>query len=275
VTAYHATRLAGRVVYSMEYVEGLDLARRVKANGPLPVGDACHFVHQAALGLQHAHEQGLVHRDIKPGNLMLTWIGGRATVKLLDFGLAKASRSQPVDDAITSVGQAIGTPDYMAPEQIRNAPNVDIRADIYSLGGTLYYLLTGSPPFRAQCLYEIYQGHLSREAEPLNRVRPDVPAELAAIVAKMMAKDPAARFQTPAKSLGPWNCSSIGRRRGVEARRRNPSRRGGRSGPPPCRRTHRVRRPSRCRVDRAAEHGRGVAGDCPRGGEGPSGSLAP
>jgi serine/threonine protein kinase len=166
VTAYHATRLSECIVLSMEYVEGLDLARLVKASGPLPLGHACNSVYQAALGLQHAHEQGLVHRDIKPGNLMLTYNGDKARVKVLDFGLAKARRDEKFEEAITSASQTIGTPDFIAPEQVLDAPNVDIRADIYSLGATLYYLLTGHPPFRANSLYDLYQAHISREAEP-------------------------------------------------------------------------------------------------------------
>jgi serine/threonine protein kinase len=213
VTAYHATRLGDSVVFTMEYVDGLDLSRMVKAKGPLPVGHACNFVYQAALGLQHAHEEGLVHRDIKPGNLMLTRKGDKATIKILDFGLAKASREQRVDGALTSEGQALGTPDFIAPEQIVNAPNVDIRADIYSLGGTLYYLLTGRPPFQASSLYDMYQAHMSRDADPLNLIRPEVPVELAALVAKMMAKEPERRFQTPkqvAEALGPFFKSGSG-----------------------------------------------------------------
>ena len=197
VTAYSAIRLGESIVFAMEYVEGLDLAKMVKAKGPLPVAHACSFVHQAALGLQHAHEQGLVHRDIKPGNLMLSRKGDKATVKVLDFGLAKVTREEKVDGGLTSEGQALGTPDFIAPEQILDAPSADIRADIYSLGGTLYYLLTGRPPFQANSLYDMFQAHISRDADPLNLVRPEVPVELAALVAKMMAKDPARRFQTP------------------------------------------------------------------------------
>ena len=155
VTAYHATRLGESIVFAMEYVEGLDLSKLVKAKGPLPVAHACNFVYQAALGLQHAHEEGLVHRDIKPGNLMLSRKGDKATVKVLDFGLAKATREEKVDGGLTSEGQALGTPDFIAPEQILDAPSADIRADIYSLGGTLYYLLTGRPPFQANSLYDI------------------------------------------------------------------------------------------------------------------------
>ena len=150
MTAYSAARIGESIVFAMEYVEGLDLSRLVKAKGPLPVGHACNFVHQAALGLQHAHEEGLVHRDIKPGNLMLARTGDRPIVKVLDFGLAKATREEKADHGLTSEGQALGTPDYIAPEQILDAPTADIRADIYSLGGTLYYLLTGHPPVPGQ-----------------------------------------------------------------------------------------------------------------------------
>lgn len=207
VAAYSAVRLGESIVFAMEYVEGLDLSKMVKAKGPLPVAHACSFVHQAALGLQHAHEEGLVHRDIKPGNLMLSRKGDKAAVKVLDFGLAKVTREEKVDVGLTSEGQALGTPDCIAPEQILDATSADIRADIYRLGGTLYYLLTGRPPFRASSLYDMYQAHISRDADLLNFVRPEVPAELDALVAKMMAKDPARRFQTPgevAQALTPY-----------------------------------------------------------------------
>ena len=207
VAAYHAFRIEGGIVFSMEYVDGLDLAQLVKKKGPLSVTHAAYFAHHAALGLQHAHEKGLIHRDIKPHNLMLTHDGKARLVKVLDFGLAKATREEKVDAGLTSEGQALGTPDYIAPEQITNAPDVDIRADLYSLGGTLFYLLTGRPPFQANSLYDIYQAHMSRDVEPLNLIRPEVPAELAALVAKMMAKDPKRRFQTPgevAQALTPF-----------------------------------------------------------------------
>ena len=109
------------LVFAMEYVEGLDLAKLVKAKGPMPVAHACYFVYQAALGLQHAHEQGMVHRDIKPGNLMLTRKGDKAIIKVLDFGLAKATREGPIDGGLTHEGQMLGTPDFIAPEQILDA----------------------------------------------------------------------------------------------------------------------------------------------------------
>ncbi len=197
VTAYSAFRAGESIVFAMEYVEGHDLATYVKAQGPLPVAHACNFIYQAALGLQHAHEKGMVHRDIKPSNLILARHGNRPVVKVLDFGLAKATREGPVEKGLTHEGQMLGTPDYIAPEQSLDAHKADIRADIYSLGCTLHYLLTGRPPFRGASLYEVLQAHHSMEAEPLNLVRTEVPGELAAVVAKMMAKDPDRRYQTP------------------------------------------------------------------------------
>ena len=207
VTAYSASRLGESIIFAMEYVEGLDLAKLVKAKGPLPVANACSYVHQACLGLQHAHEHGMVHRDIKPSNLMLARQGQRAVIKVMDFGLAKIQSEGPVDGGLTHEGQMLGTPDYIAPEQIRDARGSDIRADIYSVGCTLYYLLTGGPPFQATSLYEILQAHHSMNALPLNLARPDVPVELAALVAKMMAKEPKRRFQEPkevAQALTPF-----------------------------------------------------------------------
>ena len=207
VTAYSALRLGEGLVLAMEYVDGLDLHRMVKTRGQLPVGHACSFIHQAALGLQHAHDRGMVHRDIKPANLILASEGKKAVIKVLDFGLAKLTSEGQPDSGLTREGQMLGTPDYIAPEQIRDAQSADIRADIYSLGCTLYYLLTGGPPFRGEHLWDLYQAHLSMDAGPLNLVRPEVPVELAAVVAKMMAKEPRRRFQTPgevAQALTPF-----------------------------------------------------------------------
>ena len=126
---------------------------------------------------------------------------------MLDFGLAKVTSEGQTDSNLTREGQMVGTPDFIAPEQIRDAKSADIRADIYSLGCTLYYLLTGGPPFRGEHLWDIYQAHFSMDAVPLNLVRPEIPVELAAMVAKMMAKEPGRRFQMPgeiARALTPF-----------------------------------------------------------------------
>jgi serine/threonine protein kinase/formylglycine-generating enzyme required for sulfatase activity len=207
VTAYSAIRHGESIVFAMEYVEGYDLGQLVRSQGPLTVAQACNFIHQAAVGLQYAHEQGMVHRDIKPSNLILTRVSNKPVVKLLDFGLAKATREGSPDAGLTCEGQILGTPDYIAPEQAADAQRADIRADIYSLGCTLYYVLSGRPPFPASSLYEVLQAHQSMDARPLNLVRPEVPWELAAIAGRMMAKDPVRRFQTPrevAQALKPF-----------------------------------------------------------------------
>ena len=207
VTAYAVVRLGESLVLAMEYVDGLDLARLVENRGPLPVANACNYLHQAALGLQHAHEHGMVHRDIKPANLVLARAGRKPIVKVLDFGLAKVASEGNEDSGLTREGQMLGTPDFIAPEQIRDARSADIRADIYSLGCTFYCLLTGQPPYRGDSIWDLYQAHFSMAAAPLNLVRPEVPAELAALVAKMMAKEPELRFQEPkevAQALVPF-----------------------------------------------------------------------
>ena len=236
VTAYSAFRGGEHIVFAMEYVEGLDLARMVKSRGPLPVSNSCFYIQQSALGLQHAHERGMVHRDIKPGNLILAKEGGRAIVKVLDFGLAKATSEDPLDAGLTREGQMLGTPDFIAPEQTLDAQKADIRADIYSLGCTLYYLLSGGPPFEGKSLYDILQAHQSRDASPLNLSRTDVPVELALLVAKMMAKDPDHRFQTPgevAQAIAPfYKTPSKAVAPVAQAPRAVPQARGAQSAPP-------------------------------------------
>ena len=163
VTAYDAERAKNNYFLVMEYVEGVTIGRLVKEHGPLPVAEACDYACQAAWGLQHAHEQGLVHRDIKPDNLVRD-SGG--VVKVLDFGLAAltteccdalrdtspvtdttASQVDGNDQHLTCVHEVMGTLDFMAPEQAANAHAADIRADVYSLGCTLYYMLTGRVPY--------------------------------------------------------------------------------------------------------------------------------
>src|SRR5262249_37439545 len=148
VTLYDAAEADGVHYLAMEYVEGVDLAALVKSRGPLPVTQACDFVRQASLGLQHAHERGLVHRDVKPSNLLLA--AGSGVVKVLDLGLARVERLAEEGETssyLTREGDMMGTPDFIAPEQALDPHKADIRADIYSLGCTLYYLLAGHPTF--------------------------------------------------------------------------------------------------------------------------------
>jgi serine/threonine protein kinase len=207
VRAYSVLRLGDLLVFAMEYVPGDDLAMIVRKQGGLPVAYACNYAAQIALGLQHAHEKGMVHRDIKPSNLILSNDGKKPVVKILDFGLAKMTSEVGFARDLTGSNKMMGTPDYIAPEQILDAAKADIRADIYSLGCTLYYLLAGSPPFAGGSLYEVLHAHNTASARPLNLVRPGVPAELAAVVAKMLAKEPRKRYQTPgdvAKELQPF-----------------------------------------------------------------------
>jgi serine/threonine protein kinase len=200
VRAYSARQLGELLVFGMEYVPGTDLGRLVRERGRLPVPHACHYAAQAARGLGHAHEKGMAHRDVKPANLILVVDPDRQThtIKVLDFGLAKVTTGDDYDPGLTGENRMLGTPDYIAPEQITDAQKADIRADVYSLGCTLYFLLTGTPPFRAPSLYDLLRKHKEEEPPPVTAARPDVPAELAAVLARMMAKDPAARFQTPA-----------------------------------------------------------------------------
>ena len=207
--AFDADEAGGNLLLATEYIEGSDLAQVVKEQGPLPVAQACEYVRQAVLGLQHAHERGLVHRDIKPHNLMRTPEG---TVKILDFGVAsllngmedEPPRADPPeapagDGSVTDFGQGIGSPDYVAPEQVRDAHSADTRSDIYSLGCTLYFLLTGRPPF-AGTVYQKIAAHLERTLPPLSECRSDLPPGLQRVLDRMTAKDPAARYQTPAQA---------------------------------------------------------------------------
>ena len=149
VRADDAREIDGHPVLIMEYVEGLDLARLVNRVGRLRVAAACELARQAAVGLQYVHEHGLVHRDIKPSNLMLT---PRGEVKILDLGLARLHRQRGGSDEMTGTGLTMGTADYMAPEQASDSHSVDIRADIYSLGCTLFKLLSGRRPSRARII---------------------------------------------------------------------------------------------------------------------------
>jgi WD40 repeat protein len=195
VTAFDAEQAGPTHFLVMEYVEGTDLGRLVAEQGPLAVDRACDYVRQAALGLQHAFENGMVHRDVKPHNLMLT-PGGQ--VKILDFGLARFASEAASEAGVTASGTVLGTVDYIAPEQADNAHQADIRADIYSLGCTLYHLLAGRPPFPTGTPIQKVMAHIEKEPPPLTEHRNDLPEELMLVLERMMAKDPARRYQTPA-----------------------------------------------------------------------------
>jgi hypothetical protein len=202
--AYDADRAGELHFLVMEFIEGQSLAHLLEKRGPLPVATACDYTRQAALGLQHASEQGMAHRDVKPHNLMLTPAG---VVKVLDFGLARVRGERPASPRLTQFEAFMGTPEYVAPEQATDARCADTRSDIYSLGCTLYALLTGRPPFQEDTAMKLVLAHIAKEPRPLHDVRPDVPADLPAVVAKMLAKDPARRFQQPvdaARALAPF-----------------------------------------------------------------------
>jgi serine/threonine protein kinase/formylglycine-generating enzyme required for sulfatase activity len=235
VMAYDAAEEAGRCFLVMEYVEGRDAGALLHEFGPAPTGTACDVIRQAALGLQHAHEQGMIHRDIKPGNLVIAarrpprgaglptpappppgW-SADPVVKVLDFGLARfqAGESEPATHVpgstpLTREGHVVGTPEFMAPEQACNSGRTDIRSDIYSLGCTFYCLLTGQPPFIGPSLLEVMVQHLQSAPPPVVRARPDVPPGVASVLERMLAKRPEDRYQTPgevAEALAPFAAS--------------------------------------------------------------------
>lgn len=206
VLATDAGEIDGSPFLVMEFVEGIDLARLIKRHGPVPVAEACELARQAALGLQYAHTNGLVHRDIKPSNLLLMDSAdqpARGLVKVADLGLALL---REVDDetagAATSTNLLIGSLDYMAPEQASDAHRVDHRADLYSLGCTLYELLAGKPPFSVaghQTRSQKIRAHGKSPVPSLSGACPQVPPALDALVARLLAKDPASRFATAAE----------------------------------------------------------------------------
>ena len=224
VVAHDAAEVQGLWFLVMEYVDGKDVSSLMYRHGRPPVALACEIIRQSALGLQYAHELGMVHRDIKPANLILTSArplqnGDTGTegwllaplVKILDFGLSRLASADgdglTPADAVTREGTIVGTPEYMAPEQARDSRMVDIRGDIYSLGCTLYTLLSGRPPFRAVSSFEIAILHMTQPPEPIGRYCPDLPPDLSVVVHRMLAKKPEERFQTPgevATALQPW-----------------------------------------------------------------------
>ena len=216
VRALDANEDGGCHFLVMEYVDGPDLSRVTARLGPWRVADAAAAVRQAALGLQCAHERGLVHRDVKPSNLLLAPEG---TVKVVDLGVARFQADGPRDPAaepgrLTGTGQMIGTPDYIAPEQALDGHRADIRSDLYSLGCTLYHLLAGRPPFSDK-EHDSHTAkviaHVQTPPPEIRSRRADVPEALAAVVRRLLAKDPAQRYATPellALALEPFAAGS-------------------------------------------------------------------
>jgi serine/threonine-protein kinase len=194
VHAYDADVAGGRPFLAMEYVEGPSLRQLVEGGGPLPVPLACAYVRQAALGLEHAHERGVVHRDVKPSNLLLQEAAAR--VKVADFGLARRWDG-PAEAALTRAGMVVGTVDYMAPERAESGV-ADVRGDLYSLGCTWYFLLSGRVPFPAASPEATLLRHLRDEPEPLRGVPPAVTA----VLGRLMAKRPEARYRAAAELAG-------------------------------------------------------------------------
>jgi serine/threonine protein kinase len=192
----------GRAIHYlvMEYVDGASLHEIVKKVGPLDPGRAASYVQRAAEGLQYAYEvAGLIHRDIKPANIM---VDRQGAVKILDMGLARFFNDE--DDMLTRKydENVLGTADYLSPEQATDSHTVDIRADIYSLGATFYFMLAGHPPFPDGTVAQKLIRHQTQQPKPVRLLRPGVPEGLAAVLERMMMKDPAARYQTPAELAG-------------------------------------------------------------------------
>ncbi|MCE9562287.1 MAG: serine/threonine protein kinase [Planctomycetes bacterium] len=205
VRAYDAGEIKEQLYLATEYVPGTDLATYVDAHGPLSIADACLSIYQTTLALQHVHEKGLVHRDLKPSNLIRDRHTG--AVKILDMGLSGFSRSVMESGVagggtLTRDGVVLGTPDFMAPEQVQDPHHVDIRADLYSLGCTFYFLLTGELPFTGTAVEKLYF-HGFAPPPPLKLPAGVVaPPGLPELIARLMAKKPEERFQTPQELLG-------------------------------------------------------------------------
>ena len=188
----------------MEYVEGRDLQHIVQEDGPLDYLAAADYIRQAAEGLAHAHQSGLIHRDVKPANLL---VDQKNVIKLLDLGLARFTDEDKASLTVAFDENVLGTADYLAPEQALDSHGVDARADIYGLGCSMYFLLTGHPPFVGGTLPQRLMMHQKEPPPSIFLDRPDAPPDLVEICMKMMAKKPDDRYQSAdevAKALTQW-----------------------------------------------------------------------
>jgi serine/threonine-protein kinase len=209
VTAFDADNANDVHLLIMEYVEGSDLAALVKKNGPCSVGQAVNYILQAARGLQAAHVEGIVHRDIKPANLLLD---NEGTVKILDMGLARLSADVDADKqaGLTNTGTIMGTVDYMAPEQALDTKTADARADIYSLGCSLFYLLIGKAVYQGDTLMAKLLAHRDQPIPSIQAIRPEVPEEVEMVFNKMVAKNVEDRYQTMSEVIADLERCSTG-----------------------------------------------------------------
>jgi eukaryotic-like serine/threonine-protein kinase len=201
----------GSFYYVMEYLDGPTLEQLVRETGPLPPGRVVYLLRQVCEALMEAHAAGLVHRDLKPGNVIVAVLGGQRDVaKLLDFGLVQ-DLSAEAADRLTRTGTVLGTPAYMSPEQAAGESALDARGDVYSLGAVAFFALSGRPPFQGKTLGQLLAAHRSEPPPALTDLRPDVPADLAAVVARCLAKDPHDRFQSAAdldRALARCGCAA-------------------------------------------------------------------
>jgi serine/threonine-protein kinase len=222
VTAYDANHIGNRHYLVMEYVNGPNLEQLVRDCGPLSIGLACELIRQVAHGLQYALEMGMVHRDIKPANILADGLEQVLVPKITDFGLARLSDDEQASEpgtVPTRPNVAMGTPDFLSPEQARGLQDVDIRSDLYSLGCTLYFLLAGEVPFPGGNPLNKLLRHSTEEPAPIEGLRADLPLEIVQIVRKLMAKDVQERFQTPlevAQVLTQFARAELPRRRALK-----------------------------------------------------------
>jgi serine/threonine-protein kinase len=200
VPLYDSGEAEGALYFVMPYEEGPSLRAQLDRGGRLAIADALGVLRDIARALMYAHEHGVVHRDVKPDNVMLS--GGAAVVT--DFGIAKAvtaALTEPSATTITQTGSAIGTPAYMSPEQATGDPATDHRTDIYAFGCLAFELLTGRPPFESESIHQVVAAHLTTRPEPIGSLRPEVPAGLEALIARCLEKDPGARPQSAREIL--------------------------------------------------------------------------
>ena len=195
VPIYSVDEVGNLVFFVMACIDGDNLATKLQKRGPLPIDDVRRWLLEVADALAFAHARGVIHRDIKPDNILLDSIDGRALVT--DFGIARAASDSGETSRLTATGIAIGTPAYMSPEQASGDRDLDARSDLYSLGATVYHLLAGRPPYSGPSAVAVVMAHIKEPLPPLSSARPDLPAGLCEIVDRLLAKQPTDRFESP------------------------------------------------------------------------------